>query len=162
MRLQGDEDKISIKSYTCGSTIDECEKNIALIQNHIVQTKSRKTELYCVLGLELAARKYMCFKIKCVACSADDNMYKVFECNVCNKKKENSAVEFFARYMEELECKHDWINFIIKLGWLCREYPMFKYSSTPLDKVKLYMKVLCKRMVKDNEFWQLPSNIDCD
>jgi hypothetical protein len=105
----------------------------------IKNAKLKLTEFNCILGLELANQNLTYFKDKCDKCSrrnGSGDEYAVFECSSCKCKPGNNCKEFVKRYKDKLDCKKDWINFLIKLARLYMRYPKIKYSTMPLDDVK--------------------------
>jgi hypothetical protein len=149
------DDEPSLTSYIPASGDEESDQKITWLTNKIKITKTKLTEYNCILGLELACRKKRCFKEICVICKTSEDGYRCLECAVCTKKAANSTKEYVDLNTKKLNCKKDWLNFLIKLARLSLKYPLLKYSTMPLDKIKYYMKELNDLMKKNEESWKL-------
>ena len=155
MSTEAQNDTVSIEAHRLAANEAQSVQNSNYLLSLLKGTKRKFTEYNCILGKELANRKLMCYKNKCFTCSQlTIDCYGVFQCAVCNRKQCNSTVDYFQQFAEKLNCKKDWINFLIKLARLCMLYPKIKFSTLPLDDIKKHMKDLWIYMANDKEFWQ--------
>jgi len=126
MRHGEQNDTVSIEAHRLAANEAQSVQNINYLLSLLKGTKRKVTEYNCILGKELANRKLMCYKNKCFTCSQlTIDCYGVFQCAVCNRKH----IDFFQQFAEKLNCKKDWINFLIKLARLYMLYPKIKFLT---------------------------------
>ena len=78
-------------------------------------------------------------------------MFEILSCKRCAQSSKSK--DFFTEIKTKLKYTISHINFLIKFGRLCIEFPKFKYMNITLPEVNKYMKYLPKAMSKDIDFW---------
>lgn len=149
--------EISVENYVEAASSEQSKKMIININKELKKQKAKNNYYNFVLGLELANLKCMFYNVVCDDCVNSVDKYAKLSCGSCGKNKANtsSTRSYFQFCTVELKCTKDWINFLINLARLCKEYPKFKYCTLSLDKIKSNMKLLHDSMKDDYQFWQI-------
>jgi len=147
---------LSSNDYTVGNTVEECRQNIKHVNTVISKTKQKLIQYYCNLGLELIKYKLLSITKYCSKCAINQNE-AALSCHACVKMKSNRfELNAFMKFScETLNCTHDWVNFLISLGRLSKQYPKFKYVTLSLMEIKGHMKVLTTKMNAEPDFWNM-------
>ena len=93
----------------------------------------------------------------CAKCAKINHNEATLSCHACVKKMNNRLrLNAFMKFScETLNCTHDWVNFLISLGRLCKQYPKFKYVTLSLMEIKGHMKTLATKMKAESDFWNM-------
>jgi len=148
-------ESVSIDNYVVGDSTASCRGNIISMNNLINQTKEKLIEYHCILGLELTKYKLLSFVKFCSSCASDE--YKALSCHRCVRLACNAGgLSCFMNFScDTLNCTKDWVNFLITIGRLCKQFPKFKYTTLSLKQLKTNMKMLIESMTREEQFWQL-------
>ena len=146
---------VSIDNYVVGDSTASCKSNIISMNNLINQTTEKLIEYHCILGLELTKYKLLSFVKFCSSCASDE--YKALSCHRCVRLACNAGgLSCFMNFScDTLNCTKDWVNFLITIGRLCKQFPKFKYTTLSLKQLKTNMKMLIESMTREEQFWQL-------
>ena len=127
------------------------QQQIFEIHKEIERYKCRGTQYYGKLGCALAQLKFLYLK-PCAECTKNQaTMFEILCCKRCAQSSKTK--DFFAEIKTRLKYTISHINFLIKFGRLCFQFPKFKYMNISLTEVNKYMKYLPKAMSKDIDFW---------
>jgi len=141
------------ESYERGKTIQSSTSNLHNIIKKIDKIDSCRSELYCILGLELANFKYLHVKNKCSNCVSEINIFKVSECTTCCSVK-NKMQDCYREMRDIVNKSSDCINFYIWLSKLSTKFPKFKYVALSTNDVKkLGYAYLDIAMSTDKDLW---------
>lgn len=149
----GEDEKF--ETYKLAASLSECETKVRNISDRIDRMKEGKNEHRCILGIELLNMKFLLMDNKCDICKENNDMYAVVECKKCTANSMNDMQPFRELAMQLTKNTLDYINFSIRIGRLCHDYPKFKYSTISLHKLKKHMSYLKERMLEDYQFWEL-------
>ena len=146
---------LNFDSYTKAITASESENNLQVIMDKMLHNRCKKTEYYAILGTELANLKFLNIRSKCSSCSEATDMYIVLDCPTCNSRR-NPSEPYYSTARNITKFSRDYINFLIAIGRLCRDYPKFLHVTMSTDdlKNKLGLRYLLMRMTQDGEFWK--------
>jgi hypothetical protein len=146
---------LNFDSYTRATTASEFENNLQVIMDEMLYNRCKKTEYYAILGIELANLKFLIIRSKCPSCCEATDMYIVLDCPTCNSRK-NPSKQYYSTARNITKFSRDYINFLIAIGRLCRDYPKFLHATMSTDdlKNKLGLRYLLMRMTQDVEFWK--------
>jgi len=147
------ESALSISQYVVGNTVEKCQQNMMRVNTVINKVKYRIIEYHCILGAEMMAYKLLSFSKFCDECTV--NNAAALSCRRCVKMTCNitELSNFMEFSCELLNCTKDYVNFLISLGRLCKQYPNFKYVTLSLNEIKANMKELTKKTTEDAGFW---------
>lgn len=148
----GDDADFNFHTYEPAPTEHQSEQILGKI---LLQNRVKKTEYFAILGVELANLKFLKIRNKCQACSQEMNMYKVLNCRSCNSKK-NYTKDYYSTVRHITGFSKDYVNFLIAIGRICRNYPKFLRVTMSTDDVKnkIGLQYLEGQMAKDVDFWK--------
>ena len=150
---------VPITNFVEGTNKTETMKNIVFFDKMIFKCKSKVIENYCMLGVELANLKFLYYADFCKTCSSCSSVDKhvVVGCKKCAHIASNAAglKEFFEYCENSLSrSSKSYINFLIKVGRLCKTYPRFKYVTITLDELNRNISWIENYMSEDATFWK--------
>ena len=140
-----------------GTNKKEAMKNIEMFDSMIFRYKARVIETYCMLGVELANLKFLYYVDFCATCRSSSDKYAVLFCKKCPHIASNVVgIREFFQYCDRKLTKSSksWINFLIKLGMLSKDYPKLKRVTCNLEEIKRNIAWLPLHMSKDDKFWK--------
>ena len=140
-----------------GTNKKEAMKNIEMFDSIIVKCKAKVIEHYCMLGVELANLKFLFYVDFCATCRSSADKYDVLSCKKCPHISSNVVgIREFFQYCDRKLTKSSksWINFLIKVGMLSKEYPKLKRTTINLEELKRNIAWLPLYMSKDARFWR--------
>jgi len=148
---------VPISNFVEGTNKTESMKNIVLFDKMIFKCKSKVIETYCMLGVELGNLKFCYYADFCETCSSSVDKYVVLGCKSCAHIASNAAgLKEFVKYCENSlsRSSKSYINFLIKVGKLCKQYPRFSRVTITLDELNRNMSWIPIYMSKDASFWK--------
>ena len=146
-----------ISNFVEGTNKKQTMKNIVLIDKMILKCKSKVIENYCMLGVELGNLKFSYYSDFCETCSSSVDKYVVLGCKKCPHIASNAAgLKEFFKYCENSlsRSSKSYINFLIKVGKLCKVYPRFNRVTITLDELNRNMSWISIYMSRDAKFWK--------
>jgi hypothetical protein len=143
---------LSIETYVEQDSIEKSEIMIDAIFVELNKTKKFIIEFSSILGIELANLKLLCYYAKCDKCAASADKYVILSCKRCNSS--SNVDSYFSDVKSKLQYSDVWINFLIRIGRLCKLYPKFKYVTLPLNQIQKQISKLPMLVENDIEFWR--------
>jgi len=141
-----------------GCTFDEyvpeaTNDSLCAVVSDIKLNKYKRMELYGILGIELAKRKYIHMTDKCSKCILSTDMYDIINCMKCTKV--NNIKLYFEDVTKITGYSKDYINFFIHLGKLCKLYPKLLYATVSTNDLKKHMVHVVEKIKEDLDFWRI-------
>ena len=148
---------VLLSNFVEGTNKNESKKNILMFDSMIVKCQSRVIESYCMLGVELANLKFLYYVDFCANCSISVDKYVVLFCKKCPHIASNVVgIREYFQYCESNlnKSSKSWINFLITVGMLYKEYPRLKRVATNVEELKRNISWLPIHTSKDVTFWK--------
>ena len=127
--IMNDVDDMTIEETVEFIDKDTSMQKIKTLNNLVVNSSVRAIKGNCMLGIELANLKYNYFVEFCERCRESDDKYNALFCACCPHLSSNTVgiKEFFKFCRDSLsKSSKPWINFLLKVGKLGKQYPKFK------------------------------------
>ena len=135
---------------------DTSMQKIKTLNNLVVNSSVGVIKGNCMLGIELANLKYTYFVEFCERCRESDDKYNALFCACCPHLALNTVgiKQFFKFCGDNLsKSSKPWINFLLKVGKLGKQYPKFKNVNISMHELKKNISWLPSYMEEDKEFW---------
>ena len=123
------DEMVAFSNFVEGTNKKEAMRNIEMFDSMIVKCKAKVIETYCMLGVELANLKFLYYVDFCATCRSSVDKYAVLFCKKCPHIASNVVgIREYFQYCESnlKKSSKSWINFLIKLGMLYKDYPRLK------------------------------------
>jgi hypothetical protein len=154
---QVSDEMVPLSNFVEGTNKNESKRNIVMFDSMIVKCKSRVMESYCMLGVELANLKFLYYVDFCANCSSSVDKYAVLLCKKCPHIASNVVgIREYFQYCESNlnKSSKSWINFLITVGMLYKQYPRLKRVAINVEELKRNISWLPIHMSKDVTFWE--------
>ena len=155
--VQVSDEMVPFSNFVEGTNKKESMKNIVMFNNMIIKCKSKVIESYCMSGVELAILKFWYYVDFCATCSSSVDKYVVLFCKKCPHIASNVAnIREYFQYCESNlnKSSKSWINFLITVGMLYKDYPRLNRVTINLEELKRNIAWLPLYMSKDVTFWK--------